>query len=105
MNREMRRQLEKRQREKGSFKTQFKVASELRFEERQEWFLKGFIRGGSEALAFIREEMIHIDGIGQKTIDKIYNGLHKRMMESRKRDAMGSADQVESNEQRNELLV
>lgn len=101
----MRRQLEKRQRQAGSFKTQFKVASELRFEEKQQWFMKGFIRGGSEALSFIREEMIHIDGIGQKTIDKIYNGLHKRMLEARGKDAVGGSDQIESNEQRNELLV
>jgi endonuclease III-like uncharacterized protein len=83
MNREMRRQLEKRQRTKGDFKTQFKVAKELQYEEKQEWFMKGFVRGGSEALAFIREEMIHIDGIGQKTIDRIYNGLHKRMREQK----------------------
>lgn len=85
MNREMRRQLEKRQRQTGSFKTQFKVAAGLREEEKQEWFMKGFIRGGAEALSFIREEMIHIDGIGQKTIDKIYNGLHKRMMEEKEK--------------------
>lgn len=83
MNREMRRQLEKRQREKGSFKTQFKVASELRYEEKQDWFMKGFVRGTAEALAFIQEELPKIDGIGPKTVDRIYNGLHKRMIEQR----------------------
>lgn len=83
MNREMRRQLEKRQRQMGTHKTQFQVNAGLRQEEKQEWFMKGFIRGGAEALAFIKDEMIHIDGIGQKTIDKIYNGLHKRMMDER----------------------
>lgn len=85
MNREMRRQLEKRQREKGSFKTQFKVASELRFEEKQQWFMKGFIRGSAEALNFIREELPKIEGIGPKTIDRIYNGLHNRMIEEKEK--------------------
>lgn len=85
MNREMRRQLEKRQRQKGEYKTQFKVAAGLRDEDKQEWFMKGFIRGSAEALKFIREELPNIEGIGPKTVDRIYNGLHQRMLEEREK--------------------
>lgn len=88
MNREMRRQLEKRQRQKGDYKTQFKVAAGLRDEDKQEWFYRGFVRGTAEALKFIKEELPHIEGIGPKTIDRIYNGLHRRMLEQKEGQAI-----------------
>jgi len=83
----MRRQLEKRQRQQGTHKTQFKIAAGLRDEDKQEWFMKGFIRGSAEALKFIREELPNIEGIGPKTVDRIYNGLHQRMLEERAKES------------------